>query len=304
MTTVAAVFNLDGQTKKQIAEVLVDYLREKELLLILDNCEHLIAACAQLVNDLITVCPRLTILASSREGLGVYGEMTYHLATLSLPTADGASLQSVSQSEAVQLFVERAVAAQPHFRLSDANAGSVAQVVRRLDGIPLAIELAAARMKIFTVEQVAVRLDQRFRLLTGGSRTAMPRQQTLRALIDWSYDLLDEEERELFRSLAVFIGGWTFEAAESVAGSLDAYYLLPQLVSKSLVTREADALPESEMQDGPSTAARFFYLETIRQYALDRLASRVWLCKLVTVILPIMRLWQAVDFGLGRARIC
>ena len=147
--------------------------------------------------------------------------------------------RSVGQSEAVQLFVERAMAAQPHFKLSDANARFVVQVVRRLDGIPLAIELAAARLKVFSLEQIAARLDQRFRLLTGGSRTAMPRQQTLRALIDWSYDLLEEEERELFRRLSVFMGGWTFDAAESVADLLDVYSFLPQLISKSLVTRES-----------------------------------------------------------------
>ncbi len=273
VTTAAGVFGLVGQTRKQTEETFFDYLREKELLLILDNCEHLIDSCARLAADLMSVCPRLTIFASSREGLGVYGELTYHLPTLSLPSGNEATAETAGQSEAVQLFVERAIAAQPHFRLSNANARSVAQIVRRLDGIPLAIELAAARLKVFSIEQIAARLDQRFRLLTGGSRTAMPRQQTLRALIDWSYDLLDEEERELFRRLSVFVGGWTFDAAESVADQLDAYFLLPQLVGKSLVTREADALLESWPEDVPLPEPRFFYLETIRQYARDRLVE-------------------------------
>lgn len=166
-----------------------------------------------------------------------------------------------------------AAPAQPGFRLIDANASAVAQVVRRLDGIPLAIELAAARLRMFSVEQVAARLDQRFRLLAGGSRTAMPRQQTLRALIDWSYDLLDDDERDLFRKLSVFVGGWTFEAAESVAGTLDAYTLLPQLVGKSLVMREivdeSETLPDDILFQEP----RYAYLETIRQYARDRLVE-------------------------------
>ena len=273
VTTAAGVFGLDGQTKEQTKAAFFDYLREKELLLLLDNCEHLIESCARLANDLITICPRVTILASSREGLGVYGETTYHLPTLNLPAGNEATAESAGRSEAVQLFVERAVAAQPRFRLSDTNAQFVVQVVRRLDGIPLAIELAAARLRIFSIEQVAARLDQRFRLLTGGSRTAMPRQQTLRALIDWSYDLLDQEERDLFNRLSVFRGGWTFDAAEFMAGPLDAYILLPQLVSKSLVTREVDASLESAPEDAPLPNPRFFYLETIRQYARDRLVE-------------------------------
>ena len=199
-------------------EMLLDYLSEKELLLVLDNCEHLIESSALLAAELIAACPNVTILASSREGLNVPGEKTYHLPTLGLPPAAEARLELVRESEAVQLFAARAAAAQPGFTLDESNAAAVAQVVRRLDGIPLAIELAAARLKVFSVAQIAARLDDRFRLLTGGSRTALPRQQTLRALIDWSYDLLDEEERALFRRLSVFQGGWTLEAAESIAG--------------------------------------------------------------------------------------
>jgi predicted ATPase/class 3 adenylate cyclase len=270
--TVAGIFDLSGQTPQQTHDILFDYLREKELLLILDNCEHLIRATAQLAADLIAACPELTILASSREGLGVYGETTYHLPTLSLPEEGLSDAAAINQSEAVQLFVERARTVQPHFALTDANVQAVSQVVRRLDGIPLAIELAAARLKVFSVDQIAARLDNRFRLLTGGSRTALPRQQTLRALIDWSYDLLDEEERALFRYLSVFIGGWTFEAAEQVAGSLDAFVLLPQLVDKSLVMREANPAADN-LEEDLSSEPRYYFLETIRQYARDRLVE-------------------------------
>jgi predicted ATPase/class 3 adenylate cyclase len=273
VTVVANLFGIGGQSGAQTRQMLLDYLREKVLLLVLDNCEHLIEACAQLAAELIATCPQVTILASSREGLGVYGETTYHLPTMSLPALNILDLEAIAMSEAVQLFVERAAAARPGFKLSEENAGAVAQVVRRLDGIPLAIELAAARLKFFTVEQVAARLDDRFRLLTGGSRTALPRQQTLRALIDWSYDLLDGDERDFFQRLAVFMGGWTFEAAESVADPLDAYSLLPQLVAKSLVTWEAGQDANHGPEAGDGAEPRYFYLETIRQYARDRLVE-------------------------------
>ena len=265
-TAVAGIFGLSGQPANETRDMLVDFLREKELLLVLDNCEHLIAACARLAADLGAACPRLTIFASSREVLNVYGETTYHLPTLSLPSPSEVTLREIGRSEAVQLFVARAAAAQPGFRLTETNAPPTAQVVRRLDGIPLAIELAAARLKAFSVEQIAARLDDRFRLLTGGSRTALPRQQTLRALIDWSYDLLEEEERQLFRRLSVFMGGWTLEAAESIAGALDIYTLLPDLVSKSLVTLQTEGASEGH-------EPRYLFLETIRQYARDRLVE-------------------------------
>ncbi len=252
--------------------ILLDFLREKQLLLILDNCEHVIAATAQLAATLIEACPEITILASSREALGVYGESIIPLPTLSLPREDRQTAEDVRASEAAQLFIERAAAVRPGFTLTDRNAPAVAQIVRRLDGIPLAIELAAARITAFGVEQIAARLDDRFRLLTGGSRTALPRQQTLRALIDWSYDLLDEDERTLFRRLSVFQGGWSFEAAEFMAGDLDVYSLLPQLVNKSLVIVTDTAVDIwGKTDDTPEP--RYSYLETIRQYARDRLAD-------------------------------
>src|SRR5579859_796700 len=203
---------------RPMLEALADYLRAKQLLLILDNCEHLVAACAGLAEQLLRQCPRLKILASSREALGIAGETTYPVPSLSLPAAAGGSgAEALSQSEAASLFVDRAQAALPTFALTDDNAAAVATVCRRLDGIPLAIELAAARVRLLRVDEIAARLDDRFRLLTGGSRTALPRQQTLRALIDWSYDLLTEPERALLRRLAVFAGGWTLEAAEAVS---------------------------------------------------------------------------------------
>jgi predicted ATPase/class 3 adenylate cyclase len=226
---------------------LIDYLRDKQLLLLLDNCEHLIEACARLADDLLHQCAGLKILASSREALGIAGEISYHT-------------PSLADSESIRLFVERAQAAHPKFTLTDSNASSVAQICSRLDGIPLAIELAAARTKLLSPEQIASRLDDRFRLLVGGSRTALPRQQTLRALIDWSYDLLSSEEQQLLRMASVFAGGWTLEAIEAVADDPDVFEHLEQLVNKSLVIIEDR---EFEM--------RFFMLETIRQYAREKL---------------------------------
>ncbi len=204
-------------------DALTDYLRAKNLLLILDNCEHLIEACAQLAHHLLTQCPNLKILATSREALGIPGEITYPVPPLTPPnpderrtTNDEEYARRIAQYDAVRLFIERALAVQPNFAVTNANAPAIAQICFRLDGISLALELAAARIKLFSPEQIAARLDDRFRLLTGGSRTAIPRQQTLRAAIEWSYSLLSDAERVLFRRLAVFAGGWTFEAAEAV----------------------------------------------------------------------------------------
>ncbi|MBI3912103.1 MAG: tetratricopeptide repeat protein, partial [Armatimonadetes bacterium] len=264
--------------------VLTDFLRAKHALLLLDNCEHLIQACAQLAETLLHACPKLQILATGREALGVPGEMTFSVPTLSTPdTYQLPALEALNGYEAVRLFVERAQTALSGFLLTSDNALAVAQVCHRLDGIPLAIELAAARAKVLRVEQIAARLDDRFRLLTSGSRTALPRHQTLQALIDWSYDLLSEPERVLLRRLSVFAGGWTLEAAEDVcageqgsagAGEHTPAPLLPispasildlltSLVNKSLVL--------SERKQGQET--RYRLLETIRQYALAKLAA-------------------------------
>jgi non-specific serine/threonine protein kinase len=229
-------------------------------LLVLDNCEHLIEACAGQVERMLRAAAGLKIVASSREALGISGEIIYRVPSLSLPEVDSVSAETLAASEAVQLFLERARAASPGFRLAAKNAPAVATICRRLDGIPLALELAAARLAVFSAEQIAARLDDRFKLLTGGSRTALPRQQTLRALIDWSYDMLTEEERALLRRLSVFAGGWTFEAAEVTLPDLKVLDLLPQLANKSLVAVE-------DSGEEP----RYRLLETVRQYARDRL---------------------------------
>ncbi len=200
----AQAFGLQELPFNPLVNIVTDYLRDKKLLLILDNCEHLIAACAKLADDLLHQCAGLKILASSREALGIAGEVAYRT-------------PSLADSESTSLFVERARAANSKFSLTDSNASSVAQICHRLDGIPLAIELAAARTKLLSADQIAARLDDLFRLLVGGSRTALPRQQTLRALIDWSYDLLSEEEKKLLRIASVFVGGWTLDALEAVS---------------------------------------------------------------------------------------
>jgi predicted ATPase/class 3 adenylate cyclase len=243
----AQVFGLQESPYATLESMLMDYLRDKKLLLILDNCEHLIDACARLADDLLHHCAGLEILASSREALGIAGEMAY-------------STPSLADAESTQLFVERARAANSNFRLTDENASSVTQICSRLDGIPLAIELAAARAKLLSPEQIASRLDDRFKLLVGGSRTALPRQQTLRALIDWSYDLLSDAEKALLRTASVFVGGWTLEAVEAVSEDPNVLENLEQLVNKSLVVTDVH---RSEM--------RFSMLETIRQYAREKL---------------------------------
>lgn len=243
----AHVFGLQEQPFVPLVTLVTDYLRDKHVLLLLDNCEHLIQACARLADDLLHQCARLVILATSREALGIAGETVY-------PTP---SLASV---DATHLFLERARAVNPHFELNRGNAPAVATICARLDGIPLAIELAAARTKSLSPEQIAARLNDRFRLLVGGSRTAIPRQQTLRALIDWSYDLLSDQEKRLLQFASVFIGGWTLDALEAVAADPNTLEHLEQLVTKSLVVTQER---ETEM--------RYFMLETIRQYAREKL---------------------------------
>jgi predicted ATPase/class 3 adenylate cyclase len=257
LSTIASVLELHEVPGIPLLNVLLDYLRLKQLLLILDNCEHLVEASAQIANEVLQACPQLKVIASSREALGIDGETVYRVPSLSLPDA---SSKSVMDFESTQLFIERASRAEPRFHVTDHNALAIVQICQRLDGIPLAIELAAARVKIFTPEQIAERLGDRFKLLTGGSRTALPRQQTLRALIDWSYQSLNETEQRALSRLAVFSGGWTFEAAEAIIGEADALDGLVGLVNKSLVNVEE--------QDGTS---RYRFLETIRQYAMERL---------------------------------
>ena len=261
---IATVLGVKEHAGRPLLEALIKHLADRRLLLILDNCEHLVHACAEVVDHLLKSGPHLKVLASSREHLHVAAETTYPVPALALPDpGDKVALDALLQYEALHLFVDRAAALLPTFRLSDQNAGAVIEICRRLDGIPLAIELAAARVRSLSVENIASRLDDCFRLLTTGNRTAQPRQQTLRALIDWSYDLLSEMERALFRSLAVFAGGWTLEALEAVgAGGAvvesDVLDLLSALVEKSLVAVAADG-------------SRYSLLETVRQYAQERL---------------------------------
>ncbi len=263
---VAGALNIREEPRVAITETLQDFLREKKLLLILDNCEHLLKACAELSESLLRRCKHLSILATSREALGISGENPYHVPSLSTPDLTPATgVASIVDCESVQLFRERATVHRSGFELSDSNAVAVAQICSRLDGIPLALELAAAKVKMLPVEEIAARLDDRFRLLTGGSRTAVPHQQTLRALIDWSYDLLDESEKALFRSLSVFRGGWTLDAAVAVhcgeaGGEYETLDSLTRLAEKSLV----------EVVD-QGTETRYQMLETVRQYSLERL---------------------------------
>ncbi|MGE5049401.1 MAG: NB-ARC domain-containing protein, partial [Deltaproteobacteria bacterium] len=249
-------------------DALLEALRERETLLVLDNCEHLVEACARLAEALLRGAPRLRIMTTSREALGVGGERAWLVPALTLPEADGpVTRAAVETSEAMRLFVERSQAVRPSFELTDATAAAVAQICRRLDGLPLAIELAAARARVLDPLQIAARLDDVFGLLSSGSRTALPRQRTLRGTIEWSHALLPEPEQILFRRLAVFAGGFTIDAAEAVAagGALtapDVLDLLSGLVEKSLVLLETEALE-----------ARYRMLETIRQFARERLAE-------------------------------
>src|SRR5207249_2270489 len=247
-------------------DALLEALRDWEALLVLDNCEHLVDACARLAEALLRGCPRLRILATSREALGIGGERAWLVPALTLPEDGKPVTRAVAaESEAVRLFVERSQAVRPSLELIDANVAAMVKICRRLDGLPLAIELAAARARVLDPQQIAARLDDVFGLLTSGSRTALPHHRTLRGAIEWSHTLLTEPERILFRRLAVFAGGFTIDAAEAVAagGALaaaDVLDLLSGLVEKSLVLLETEALE-----------ARYRMLETIRQFARERL---------------------------------
>ncbi len=267
-----AVVNTLGlieQSGRLPVSILTDFLRAKRALLILDNCEHLIQACAQLAETLLHNCPDLHILATSREAVEIAGETLYLVPPLRVPDRAHVALESLSDYEAVQLFVERAQSALVGFMLTQANAPAIVQICHQLDGIPLALELAAARMKVLRVEEIAARLDDRFRLLTGGARTALPRHQTLQAMIDWSYDLLSESERVLLRRLSVFAGGWTLEAAESVLADVGQGGILPDNVMDLLTSLVNKSLIIVKREQGKET--RYHMLETIRQYALQKL---------------------------------
>src|SRR5258706_12685808 len=201
LQTIASVLGVRAQLGMPLKNIVLDFLRGKNLLLIFDNCEHLVDACAQLADEFLHNAPDLKIIASSREALGISGETIYRVPSLGLPNQAPASREALAGFESIQLFVERARAANPKFDLTEKNASAVAQICRRLDGIPLALELAAARVSVFSAEQIASRLDDRFKLLTGGSRTALPRQQTLRAFVDLGYDIFPKAELLLLRRL-------------------------------------------------------------------------------------------------------
>ncbi|MCU0490327.1 MAG: tetratricopeptide repeat protein [Chloroflexaceae bacterium] len=266
----ASVLEVREAPGSDMLTTLVDSLQEKHLLLLLDNCEHLVETCAQLVAHLLSACPRLHLLATSREALRVRGEHPWRVPGLALPDAQAAPpVEALGAYEAVRLFVERAQVQQPSFTLTAHNGRWVAEICQRLDGIPLAIELAAARVGLLTIEQLAARLDHMLGLLTHGERTRAPRHQTLRATLDWSYSLLNQDEQQLFARLAVFAGGWTLEAAEAVTASgtvaangvLD---LLAHLVDKSLVSIEMTG----------TGGVRYYLLETIRAYGQMQLETK------------------------------
>jgi predicted ATPase/class 3 adenylate cyclase len=262
------VFGLAAPPDKTPIQVLLEYLRARRLLIVLDNCEHVVAAAASTVDAILRGCPGVSILATSREGLNVSGERVYRMPSLALPPEGPLTAAQGAAYGAVALFAERACAADGRFALTDANAAIVAEVCRRLDGIALAIELAAPRVKVLAVDQLARRLDERFRILTGGSRSALPRQQTMRALIDWSYDLLSDREKVVFRRTGVFVGGFTLEAAVAVCSAdagIDEWEVLDVLsilVDKSLVAAEIQGSQQ-----------RYRLLESVRDYARTRLVE-------------------------------
>jgi predicted ATPase/DNA-binding XRE family transcriptional regulator len=268
-TTIAQTMKLSRAQSGDPLEDLVLALVHRSCLLILDNCEHVIDAASAVVAAIVRRCPEVRILASSRQPLGVAGEAVYRMPALALPPSAKPGVRTLTAIEAlaspaVALFVDRASSAEPRFTLTDANAATVATICERLDGIPLAIELAAPRVKIFTPQQLLTRLEERFRLLTADTRNQLPRQQTLRALIDWSYDLLEPAERTLFRALGIFAGSFAFEAATAVSASqLDEFEViavLAALADKSLV-----------LADDAGETKRFRLLETTRAYARDKL---------------------------------
>ena len=265
LQAVATVLGVKEEAGGGLMDAVVRHVRERTALLIVDNCEQVVNGVAELAKTLLQASRSLKILTSSRAALHVAGETLYHLPTLAVPDVGDISPEQLAQHASVRLFLDRTLAVNPTFQLTEKHAFAVAEICRQLDGIPLALELAAARTRSLPVDTIAARLDQRFRILTTGDRTALPRQQTLRALIDWSFDLLTPAEQALFRRLAVFAGGFTLAAAEDVATgdavpSDEVIDLLSSLLDKSLVS----------MDNG---TGRYGMLDTVRQYAKERLAD-------------------------------
>ena len=261
---ISEALGVQEEPERALEDTLCDYLREKEILIILDNCEHLIEACSSLAEKLLSNSAKLKLIATSREALRCSGEQTHSVLSLEVPDPkDEISPEKLTQYEAARLFIERALSVNPNFRVNSENAHALAEICYQLDGIPLAIELAAARIKILSLEKIYERLNDRFNLLTGGKRTALPRQQTLRALIDWSYSLLSEKEKLLWDRLSVFAGGWTLEAAEKIFsdGKIrkeEVFELLNYLTEKSIIVFD-------EVKE------RYRMLETVRQYGEKKL---------------------------------
>ena len=266
--TLASTLKVKEQPGIELTDTLVAQIGRKRLLLIIDNCEHVLEATAELVDTLLHACAEVRVLATSQEALGIAGETVYPVPSMALTAAEGVTFDEIANGDAARLFVERARSVEPTFRLTEANARSVAQICARLDGIPLAIELAAARVRALPVDQIATRLNDRFRLLTGGARMALPRHRTLQAAVDWSYELLTEAERELFGRLSIFPGSFSLETVELVCAGDgidrdDILDLLTRLIDRSLVTRfDVDG------------EARYQLLQSLRQYAAEKLEER------------------------------
>jgi predicted ATPase len=263
---VATAFGVSEAPAGTLVQSLVDALRDRTSLLVLDNCEHLLDAVSELADALLRGCPRLTILATSRQALGVSAEAAWLVPLLDVP-ADGASLEQLAECDAVRLFVDRARAALPSFVLDARNARAIVAICRRLEGLPLAIELAAARVRVLHPQQIGERLDDAFRLLTSGTRSALPRHRTLRGVIEWSHALLTPDEQRMFARLAVFADGFTLEQTERICAfdgiaEEDVLDLVAGLADKSLV-----------LVDTSAGEARYRFLETVRQYAHERLVA-------------------------------
>ena len=262
--TILNSLKIKEEKGKSTTETLTDFLKDKEMLLLIDNCEHLIDECAKLCELLLMKCQKLKIISTSREALNCPGEQIYRVPALAYPDpAMQETAETLSQYASVRLFIERALSVNPEFRVNNNSAPALAEICSRLDGIPLAIELAAARTKVMSVEKINERLDNSFKLLTGGIRTALPRQQTLKALIDWSYDLLSENEKLLLVRLSVFNGNWSLEAAEEICSDgkisdTEILDLMSQLVEKSVIIYD-------------DISERYKMLETIRQYGKEKL---------------------------------
>ena len=265
-TETAYALGIQEQQREAVRDTLLGHLARKTALLVVDNCEHVISAAAEMVNDVLSAAPACKVLATSRELLRVGGEIAYRLSAMSLPgDVSGLAPLELGQFDAVRLFVERAITIKPDFSITTENAPAIAEICRRLDGLPLAIELAAAQLRSFSPQQIAGHLDRRFQVLTGGLQSTVPRQQTLAAAIDWSYRLLEHREQAMFEKLAAFQGGFDLEAAQYVCvgdglDAVDVFELVSALVDKSLL-----------VADVSGGAARYRLLETLRQFARDRL---------------------------------